>query len=79
MNEMESRILEIVKASPGLGLFEISTMIYTEDHDKWQRNTMPKLACRSAVYHKLKSLTAHRWLRTENPDGKRKLYYYRDD
>lgn len=79
MNEMESRILEIIKASPGLGLFEISTAIYGEDRERWKRNAMPKLACRSAVSHKLNSLTRHRWLRTENPDGRRKLYYYRDD
>lgn len=79
MNEMESRILEIVKASPGLGLFEISTMIYGEDRERWRRNTMPELACRSAVSHKLNSLSKHRYLRHENPDGRRKLYYYRDD
>lgn len=76
---MESRILEIVKASPGLGLFEISTMIYGEDRERWKRNAMPELACRSAVKNKLDSLTKFKYLRTENPDGKRKLYYYRDD
>lgn len=78
MNDSIERIVTIVKSEDGLGLYDISNRFYDSDPSRWERNLIPRQACRSYCNKILNRLCRQHRIWSKNPDGKRRIYFYSD-
>lgn len=74
----QNEIIEFVKANPGVGLFEVSNAMFELDGERWKKNVLPLQSCCRTCDKSLGILTKFKYLRAENPDGKRKIYFAGD-
>ena len=76
---IDSILLEFVKANPGVGLYECADHLREVSPESFLRVPDPVKNSRTKANNRLKSLFVRGYLRRENPDGKKAVYFIKED
>lgn len=72
-------LLEFIKANPGVGLYECADHLREVSPETVLRVLDPVQVSRKKANNRLKSLFVRGYLRRENPDGKKAVYFIKED